>query len=231
MMKRNRKRKRTKRMGAKRRQIAGRAFDTGSGRSKATSKWQWARITIHAGFTKISLLSTLPPASTKCTYIHRRERKRNEFPYHDVVDSDEYCLLMTWFYRHRPSFWRWFNPMYLIRFKVIMIKSHDSGQAFKIIEVNERENTISQLEGTWLFTQPFLSWSWWPSVHLLSSSKVDSCPTVDMIDESMHWLDQFLQEVQGPGSAWVRNKRDRFQGNNNHHDVALVPRNFVEFWV
>jgi len=40
MMKRNRKRKRTKRTGAKRRHIAGRAYDTGRGGSKATSKWQ-----------------------------------------------------------------------------------------------------------------------------------------------------------------------------------------------
>jgi len=55
MMKQNRKRKRTKRTGAKRRHIAGRAYNTGRGGSKATSKWQWARITLHAGFTKISL--------------------------------------------------------------------------------------------------------------------------------------------------------------------------------
>jgi len=40
MMKRNRKRERTKRTGAKRRQIAGRAYDTGRGGSKVTSKWQ-----------------------------------------------------------------------------------------------------------------------------------------------------------------------------------------------
>ena len=38
--KRNRMRKRTKRTGAKRRHIAGRAYDTGRGGSKATSKWQ-----------------------------------------------------------------------------------------------------------------------------------------------------------------------------------------------
>jgi len=37
MMKRNRKRKRTKRMGAKRKHIVGRAYDTGRGGSKATS--------------------------------------------------------------------------------------------------------------------------------------------------------------------------------------------------
>ena len=40
MMKRNRKRKTTKRRGAKRRHIEGRAYDTGPGGSKATSKWQ-----------------------------------------------------------------------------------------------------------------------------------------------------------------------------------------------
>ena len=40
VMKRNRKRKRTKRTGAKIRHIAGRAYDTGRGGSKATSKWQ-----------------------------------------------------------------------------------------------------------------------------------------------------------------------------------------------
>ena len=40
MMKRNRKRRRTKRTGAKRMHITGRACDTGHGGSKATSKWQ-----------------------------------------------------------------------------------------------------------------------------------------------------------------------------------------------
>jgi len=40
MMKRNRKRKRTKRTGAKRRNIVGRAYDSGHGGYKATSKWQ-----------------------------------------------------------------------------------------------------------------------------------------------------------------------------------------------
>ena len=40
MMKQNRKRKRTKRAGAKRRHIAGGAYDTGRDGSKATSKWQ-----------------------------------------------------------------------------------------------------------------------------------------------------------------------------------------------
>jgi len=38
-----------------------------------------------------------------------------------------------------------------------MIKSHAAGQAVKMFEVNERKNTISQLEGTWLVTRPFLS--------------------------------------------------------------------------
>jgi len=40
MMKRNRKRKRTKRTGAKRRHITGKAYEIGHGGSKATSKWQ-----------------------------------------------------------------------------------------------------------------------------------------------------------------------------------------------
>ena len=35
--------------------IAGRAYDTSNGGSKAISKWQFARITLRAGFTKISL--------------------------------------------------------------------------------------------------------------------------------------------------------------------------------
>jgi len=41
----------------------------------------------------------------------------------------------------------------------------------------------------------------------LSSSKVDSYTTADMTDESRHWLDQLLQDVQEPGSAWERNQR------------------------
>jgi len=40
---------------AKRIDIAGRAYDTGHDGSKATSKWQQARFTLHAGFTKMSL--------------------------------------------------------------------------------------------------------------------------------------------------------------------------------
>ena len=47
MMKRNRKRKRTKRTGAKRRHIVGRAYDTGHCGSKVTSKWQRVRIMLH----------------------------------------------------------------------------------------------------------------------------------------------------------------------------------------
>jgi len=33
---------------------------------------------------------------------------------------------------------------------------------------------------------------------VLSSSKVDSYTTADVFDESMHWLDQLLQDVQEP---------------------------------
>ena len=55
MMKRNQKRRRTRRTEAKRRNIAGRVYDTGHGRSKATSKLRCVRITLHAGLTKISL--------------------------------------------------------------------------------------------------------------------------------------------------------------------------------
>jgi len=47
-MKRYRKRRKTKRTGAKRMHIAGRAYDTGHGESKATSKWQYVRITLEA---------------------------------------------------------------------------------------------------------------------------------------------------------------------------------------
>jgi len=35
--------------------IAGRAYDTGHGGKKTTSNWKRARITLDAGFTKISL--------------------------------------------------------------------------------------------------------------------------------------------------------------------------------
>jgi len=56
---------------------------------------------------------------------------------------------------------------------------------------------------------------------LLSSSKVASDTTVDMIDESIHWLDRLLQDIKQPGSAWERNQRNGFQGNDNHDDVAL----------
>ena len=57
MMKRNRKRRGTKRTGAKRNRehIANKAYDTDHVGSKATSQWQWVWITLHAGFTKILL--------------------------------------------------------------------------------------------------------------------------------------------------------------------------------
>jgi len=48
------KEEKNKRTGAKRRNIAGGAYDTGRGGSKATSKWQRARIMLHAGFTNMS---------------------------------------------------------------------------------------------------------------------------------------------------------------------------------
>jgi len=54
MMKRNWNRRKTKRTGATGRHIAGRAYP-GHGGSKATSKWQWVRITLYSGFTKIWL--------------------------------------------------------------------------------------------------------------------------------------------------------------------------------
>jgi len=55
MMKRNRKRKRTKRTGARRRHIAGRVYDTDYGGSTATSKWRSVRIMPHAGFTNLTV--------------------------------------------------------------------------------------------------------------------------------------------------------------------------------
>ena len=56
---------------------------------------------------------------------------------------------------------------------------------------------------------------------VLSSSKVESYATADMIDDSMHWLDRLLQDLQKSGSAGEHNQRDGFQGSDNHHDVAL----------
>jgi len=54
-LKRNRKRRRTKRSRAKSKNFAGRAYDTGHGGSRAISKWKWSKITLHTGSTKISL--------------------------------------------------------------------------------------------------------------------------------------------------------------------------------
>jgi len=63
MMKRNRNRKRTKRTGAKRRHISGRAYDTGHGGSKATSKWQWAHKDLTVTTQQIQVLLTAARAS------------------------------------------------------------------------------------------------------------------------------------------------------------------------
>jgi len=39
------------------------------------------------------------------------------------------------------------------------------------------------------------------SVVSSSESKAESYTTADITDESLHWLDQVLQDVQGPRSA------------------------------
>jgi len=56
-LKQNRKRSREKRTGAKslRMHIVGRAYNTNHGGNKTTSKWQWARLRLYAGSTRISL--------------------------------------------------------------------------------------------------------------------------------------------------------------------------------
>jgi len=56
---------------------------------------------------------------------------------------------------------------------------------------------------------------------VLWSSEEDFYTTADMMHESMHWLDELLKDIHGPGSAWEHNQRDGFQGNDIHHDVAL----------
>jgi len=55
MMKRNRNRWRKNGTRETRVYTASRVYNTGHGGSKAISKWQWARIMLYAGFTKISL--------------------------------------------------------------------------------------------------------------------------------------------------------------------------------
>jgi len=145
--------------------------------------------------------------------------------YYVVVHSDAYSLLMTWFYRHKHSSWRWFKPMWLIWFKVMMIKSHAWGHRhpFKIFEVNERENTISQLEGTWIVTRPFLSWSWWQ----IFTSQSFQVPRWILTLLQMYLtspctgLINFCKTYKNPESAWERDHRDGFKGNDNYHDVAL----------
>ena len=59
--------------------------------------------------------------------------------------------------------------------------------------------------------------------------KVDSYTTADMIDESMHQLDQLLQDVQERRSEC--DQRDEFQGNDDHVAalVILDSELFIEF--
>ena len=110
MMKRNRKRKRTKRTGAKRRHIAGRAYDTGRGGSRATSKWQWARITLHAGFTKISL--SQQNKFRLCWQQRGRRAERTNVKYDRARILDEHRdrqIRRLRFPRHSHSGW-WIQP-------------------------------------------------------------------------------------------------------------------------
>jgi len=43
--------------------------------------------------------------------------------------------------------------------------------------------------------------NFYESVLSSSESKVEFYTIADMIDEFLHWLDQLLQDVQGPRSA------------------------------
>ena len=85
MMRRNRKRRRTKRTEAKGMHSAGRAYDTGHCRSKATSKWQWSRITLHAGFTKISM--SRQNKFERCWQQRGRRAERTNVKYNWQVSS------------------------------------------------------------------------------------------------------------------------------------------------
>jgi len=58
---------------------------------------------------------------------------------------------------------------------------------------------------------------------ILSSSKVVSFTTADTIDEFLHWLDQLLQDVH------ERDHRDGFQGNDDHHNVAVYSSHSYNF--
>jgi len=57
------------------------------------------------------------------------------------------------------------------------------------------------------FILVILSW-------LSFKSKVDFYTATNLIHESIHWLDQFLRDVQDPG--WERDQRDEFQSNDDH---------------
>ena len=52
-----------------------------------------------------------------------------------------------------------------------------------------------------------------------------SYTTADMIDESMHQLDQLVQDIQERRSE--RDQRNELQGNDDH--VALVTLDFESF--
>jgi len=60
----------------------------------------------------------------------------------------------------------------------------------------------------------------WSDHGQVSSSKVDSYTTTDMIHKSIHWLDQLLQDVHNPG--WERDQRDEFQSNDDHVAMATL---------
>jgi len=50
-------------------------------------------------------------------------------------------MSLTWFYRHKHSSSRWFQPMWLIWFKVMMIKSQVSGEALKMFKAREHHQS------------------------------------------------------------------------------------------
>ena len=170
----------------------------------------------------------------------------DQFPYHVVVhsDSDAYSLqsLMTWFYRHNHLSWRWFKRMGLIWLKAMIIKSHTSGQAFKMFNLKvhklyERENIISHLEGTRLVTRTFLSWSWW---------RIFASKTFQILRLILALLQIWLMNLcTGPaaGSTLAVARSTRTQISLSAWPAKLVPRqwqpswfcttfeSFIEFWV
>ena len=113
---------------SKKMHIAGRAYDIGHGRSKATWKWRWERITLHVRFAKISLgipvtnlrkeIEELRQRTTAraVTFLVKVKAHRGKLAYEEAdIQADKAIwsknITMEWHIRTDQAVFTWQEPL------------------------------------------------------------------------------------------------------------------------